>query len=121
MTATKEVGDSISGIQRDTRLNVAGMDRAAAAVGRASALAASSGQALGEIVSLVAKTSGQIQAIAAASEQQSTATEGISEVMDMVRTSCDETSNGMGQAAKAVERLTELARDLRDSVQKTLE
>ena len=121
MNATKEVGEAIAAIQRDTRLNVAGMDRAAAAVSRTSDLAGSSGEALREIVRLVALTSDQIQAIAAASEEQSASTEGISDVMGQVRASCDETTEGMSQAGKAVERLTTLAGHLRETVRKTLE
>ncbi len=117
--ATKEVGAAISSIQSDTRLSLDGMDRASEAVGRASTLAADSGQALREIVDLVAKTTDTIVAIASVAEEQSQASMEISKSVDEVQATCSETSNEMTAAALAVEDINRLSGALREIVDKS--
>lgn len=120
MNATKEVGDSIQAIQKDTRGNVEGVDKAALAVERSSGLAAQSGVALKEIVGLVVQTTDRIGSIATAAEQQSAASEAISNSVQDVQGICKGTTDEMGQASAAVARLEELARSLREVVRDTL-
>ena len=120
MHATKEVEESILAIQQDARLNIEGMDKASDAVALCSGLTGKSGQALQEIVALVLQTTDRIRAIAAASEEQSATSDAISESVEDVRQSCDETSSEMGRAATAVEELNRLAPALRQVVRDTL-
>ncbi|GAB7079369.1 methyl-accepting chemotaxis protein [Megalodesulfovibrio paquesii] len=77
MTATKEVGNAIRAIQEGARTNAAVVDTASDAVEAATTLANKSGEALKVIVQRVVETTDQVQAIAAAAEQQSAASEQI--------------------------------------------
>ena len=106
MTATKEVGSAISGIQQGTRKNIDNVERSAQTISEATDLATKSGEALHEIVSLVEAASDQVRSIATASEQQSSASEEINRSIEEVSTISSETSQAMTQAAQAV---TELA------------
>ncbi|GAB6037033.1 methyl-accepting chemotaxis protein [Fundidesulfovibrio butyratiphilus] len=107
MTATKEVGDSIRGIQEGTRKNMDNVDRTAKTIEEATLLATQSGEALTEIVNLVDHTSDQVRSIATASEEQSAASEEINRSIEHVATISSETAQAMSQASQAV---TDLAR-----------
>ena len=113
MAATREVGDAINGIQLGTRQHVISVEEAAAAIETASGLAKCSGDALTGIVSLVGASSDQVQAIAAASEEQSAVSEEISRAVDSINHTSLETSEAMEAADEALGRLTEQARDLK--------
>ncbi len=117
MSATKEVGDAIHGIQEGTRSNIANMDAAARTTVEASALAEQSGQALGSIVSLVEQASDQVRAIATASEEQSSASEEINRNVEDVSAVAKDTSETMRQSALAVEDMTRQAMNLRALVE----
>ncbi|HWR04146.1 MAG TPA: methyl-accepting chemotaxis protein [Humidesulfovibrio sp.] len=112
MTATKEVGDAIRGIQDGTRANVDGVDKSVKLITEATDLADQSGRALHEIVQLVDAASDQVRSIATASEQQSAASEEISHSIEQVSTIAHETSEAMGQAARAVDELSRQAQIL---------
>jgi methyl-accepting chemotaxis protein len=112
MTATKEVGDAIRGIQDGTRANVEGVDKSVKLITETTELADQSGQALNEIVQLVDAASDQVRSIATASEEQSAASEEISNSIEQVSSIAHETSEAMGQAAKAVDELAHQAQIL---------
>jgi methyl-accepting chemotaxis protein len=120
MTATKEVGEAIGGIQQGTRKNIDNVDQAATRIDEATTLAGQSGQALAAIVTLVDRTTDQVRSIATASEEQSATTEEINRsVMDISRIS-SETAEALRQSAEALAGLTEQTRMLRgiiDSMQ----
>ena len=107
MTATKEVGEAINGIQGGTRKNMDNVDRSARTIEEATTLAERSGAALHRIVQLVQQASDQVRSIATASEQQSAASEEISRSVEHVAIISSETSQAMGQASQA---MSELAR-----------
>jgi methyl-accepting chemotaxis protein len=107
MTATKEVGDSIRGIQDGTRKNMDNVDRAAKTIEEATSLANKSGESLKDIVTLVDTASDQVRSIATASEQQSSASEEINRSIEQVATISAETSQAMSQALHAVAALSE--------------
>ncbi|MFP5222851.1 MAG: methyl-accepting chemotaxis protein [Acidobacteriota bacterium] len=109
MTATKEVGDAISGIQQGTRTNIGNVERAVRTIGDATALATRSGEALAQIVTMVDSAADQVRSIAAASEQQSAASEEINRSIEEVSTISSETSQAMNQAAQAVTQLAQQA------------
>ncbi len=102
MTATKEVGDAIRGIQEGARKNIGNVDHAVSRIDMATGLAGKSGEALNEIVSLVDLTTDQVRSIATASEQQSAASEEINRSIDDVNRISSETSDAMRQSAREV-------------------
>ncbi|MHC1711906.1 MAG: methyl-accepting chemotaxis protein [Solidesulfovibrio sp.] len=113
MTATKEVGESIQGIQQGTRKNITNVDQAATRINDATTLAGQSGEALTAIVSLVDKTTDQVRSIATASEQQSATTEEINRsIMDISRIS-SETAEALRQSSDALAGLTDQTQVLR--------
>ncbi|MES9996574.1 methyl-accepting chemotaxis protein [Desulfovibrio aminophilus] len=117
MSATKEVGDAIHGIQSGTTKNVANVDRAVQTTEQATELARKSGAALAEIVKLIDSASDQVRSIATASEQQSAASEEINRSIDEIRTISSETAQAMVQAARSVSDMAEQAQVLRRLVQ----
>jgi len=102
MTATKEVGEAILGIQQGTRRNVENVEKAVHSIAEATTLANQSGEALHEIVALVETASDQVRSIATASEQQSAASEEINRSIDDVSQISNETSDAMRQSAQSV-------------------
>jgi len=113
MTATKEVGDAITGIQTGTRKNMDNVDRSVAAIGEATALANQSGGSLNAIVTLVEQTSDQVRSIAAASEQQSAASDEINRSIEEVSVISNETADAMAQGAQAVAELAKQSQELK--------
>ena len=116
MTATKEVGDAVTGIQNSTRTNIEAMDKAAEAVGKSTGLAGEAGESLESIVTRVESTADQVRAIATASEEQSAAGEEISRGTDEVNRIAAETAEGMTQSAQAVTDLARMAQELQSLV-----
>jgi len=102
MTATKEVGDSIHGIQEGTRKNIANVEHAVQKIDEATELATKSGDSLGEIVTLVDLTTDQVRSISAASGQQSAASEEINCSLEDINRISGETTDAMHQSSQAV-------------------
>jgi len=102
MTATKEVGEAISGIQSGARKNIDNVDRSVKAIEDATVLAHKSGDSLKEIVRLVDTASDQVRSIATASEQQSSASDEINRSIEQVAAISSQTAQTMTQAAHAV-------------------
>ncbi|MHC1713265.1 MAG: methyl-accepting chemotaxis protein [Solidesulfovibrio sp.] len=116
MQATSEVGVTIRGIQEASQQNAASADLAARSAADAASLGVQSGQALESIVELVRQSARQIQGIAAAAEEQSTASEQIHRVLDDVVSITAETSSGMAQSAQVLEELVQLTENLQTLV-----
>jgi len=116
MTATKEVGAAIAGIQKGTRANVEGVDASVVTIEEATSLARDSGKALGEIVRLAEVASDQVRSIATASEEQSAATEEINRGIDEISRVAMETAETMIQSAQAVAQLSDQAQVLQGMV-----
>jgi len=106
MTATKEVGDAIRGIQDGTRENFDNVERSGKTIEGATVLAGKSGEALKAIVILVESASDQVRSIATASEQESATSTEINRSLEDVSRISSETSNAMRQSAQAVGELT---------------
>ena len=117
MTSTLDVSNAIRAIQESTDKSMGAVDNAVQRISEATALANQSGTALEEIVATVEATSDQVQAIAAASEEQSAASEEINrsiiEVNDMSRL----TAEAMAEATQAVSDLANQAHKLTDLIQ----
>ena len=112
MTATKEVGDSITAIQNSTKSNIERMAGAARSVNEANDLANSSGDALEEIVGLASSTSAVVTSIATAAEEQSQTSEEISRAISEINVVVAETTEGMVQSSAAVQDLSRMAQEL---------
>jgi len=117
-TATKEVGEAISGIQQGTRKNLENVERAVATVEQATELANKSGEALQEIVQLVEVSTDQVRSIATASEEQSAASEEINRSIDDINRISSETASAMNQSAQAVGELASQAGNLRQLIER---
>jgi len=112
MTATQEVGSSISAIQNSTRTNIDEVGSAAKAVTEATELADASGKALGEIVQLATSSSSVVTSIATAAEEQSSTSEEINRAIEEINQIVGETTEGMTQASAAVHELSHMAQEL---------
>jgi methyl-accepting chemotaxis protein len=112
MAATKEVGNTIAGIQNGTRANVQNVEQAVELVDKATKLANQSGESLREIVSLVENVSDQVRSIATASEEQSATSEEINRSFDEINRISKDTASIMSEAAEAVNRLSDLTESL---------
>ncbi len=117
MTSTLDVSNAIRAIQESTDKSMTAVDNAVLRISEATELANQSGAALEEIVATVQATSDQVQAIAAASEEQSAASEEINrsiiEVNDMSRL----TAEAMAEANQAVSDLANQAHKLTNLIQ----
>jgi methyl-accepting chemotaxis protein len=118
MTATKEVGDAISGIQHGTKKNLDNVERAVTTVEQATDLAGKSGDALQEIVHLVEVSTDQVRSIATASEEQAAASEEINKSIEDINRISGETASAMNQSAQAVGELANQAGNLRQLIEK---
>lgn len=118
MNATHEVEKAILGIQNEAKQNIENVDIAANAIDKATQLANSSGNALKEIVSLVDCTSEQVCSIAAASEEQSTASEHIMHSIENVNRICEETAMAMQKSSHSVISLADQAENLKTIISK---
>jgi methyl-accepting chemotaxis protein len=112
MTATREVGEAIAGIQQGTAQTVAMVDGAVASVEEATGLARRSGEALADIVAVVANAGDQVRAIATAAEEQSATVEEISQAVASINRIATETADAMLQSATAVTDLADQAQGL---------
>jgi methyl-accepting chemotaxis protein len=112
MNATREVAEAIGGIQKGTRENVKNVDIAVERIEEATGLAKDSGEALASIVTLVENSSTQVRSIAAASGEQSTASEEINRSLDDINRSASETAEAMNEAVEAVSALLAQAENL---------
>jgi len=113
MTATKEVGLAIRGIQDGTKKNIDNVERSGKNIEEVTKLANNSGQSLKEIVSLAEGTTDQVRAIATASEEQSSASEAINRNIEDVNRISMETADAMRQSAQAVTELANQAQVLK--------
>ncbi len=118
MEATTQVGASITGIQTATTVNIARVGESAAGVGKATALATTSGEALQEILDLASANSVFISSIATAAEEQSATSEEINVSIEEINNIAGDTSSGMEQSASAVQDLSHMAQELRTLLDK---
>ena len=116
MSATKEVGDAIEGIQSGTQKNIHNVEDAVSKIDAATSLASESGNALGEIVHLVDLATDQVRLIATAAGQQYASTEGINSSISDVNRISQETSIGMSQTSRSVSELSSRAVTLKDMI-----
>ena len=114
--ATEQVSNTISTIQVETKAAVDRMNAGTTVVEQGVNLTQTAGQSLNQIVSGAGTVTGQVQSIAAAAEQQASASEdisrGIAEITEFVRSS----KGGTDEAADAATELASKASELREIV-----
>ncbi len=113
MSATHEVGASISAIQQSTRVNIGEVGGAVKNINDATGLANASGEALKEIVDLASANSSVVSSIATAAEEQSATSEEINRAVDEINRVVAETTEGMVQSSAAVQDLSKVAQQLK--------
>jgi len=112
MSATRDVGLAIEGIQEQVRQTVSGVRDMGGLTDEAAALAHRSGEALDEIVAYAGTSADRIRAIASAASQQSLASEDVTRTISEVHAISAATGEAMGEAARAVATLAEGVEDL---------
>jgi methyl-accepting chemotaxis protein len=110
--ATKEIADMIKKIQTDTRGAVSSMDEGTRQVDKGIELAEKAGKALTNIVAISQSVTDKVTQIAAASEQQSSASEQISKNVEAISAVTNESAMGVQQIARAAEDLNRLTENL---------
>mgnify|MGYP002118579138 CR=1 FL=1 len=113
MASTHDVSSAIQAIQESTNKSMASVENAVLQIDKATGFANDSGHALTDIVSTAEATADQIQAIAAASEQQSAASEEINANIERVNNMVGQTAESMAEAAGAVAGLAAQTEGLR--------
>ncbi|HEX8875705.1 MAG TPA: methyl-accepting chemotaxis protein [Phycisphaerales bacterium] len=117
-TATEQVSASIREIQTETATAVSQIESGSKRVSTGVALANSAGESLHAIVDGSKNVNGMITAIAAAAEQQSSASEEIARSMESISAVTKESTQGAEQAAQAATQLSEQAEKLQAMVAK---
>ena len=112
MTSTVDVTRAISAIQASVETSIAQADTTVAAIETTARLSAESEQALEEIVSMVDHSEHQVNAIASASEEQSSTSDAINRSVSEISAIAHETSEAMNSAKEAVAELTRQVRVL---------
>ena len=116
MASTQDVSQAIKSIQDSTAKSMGSMDNAVGQIARATDFANQSGQALEEIVATVEATADQVNAIAAASEEQSAASDEINRSIVHVNEISRQSAIAMAEATQAVSDLAAQAHTLKNLV-----
>jgi len=116
--ATKEIASMIKTIQNDTKGAVISMNEGTKQVDEGIKLAERAGISLKEITYVSQTVTDMITQIAAASEQQSTASEQISKNVEAITSVTGQTANGTQQIARAAEDLNSLTENLQKILRK---
>ncbi|WP_291440156.1 methyl-accepting chemotaxis protein [Desulfovibrio sp.] len=102
MASTKDVDSAVSAMQKSTTHSMASLDEAVAQVTRATTSANASGAALEAIVGMAEATAQQVRSIAAASEEQSAASDAVAHAVSQVSQSGRHNAQTLTDAAGAV-------------------
>ena len=116
MSSTSDVGNAIGAIQKSVDSSIRQVDVTAGNVESATTLSQKSGEALREIVGMVDLTVDQVRGIATSSEEQSAATESITQTVTQVSSIATETATIMHTSARAVAALADEAKKLNNMV-----
>lgn len=114
--ATHEVTQAVNSIQAGTRESITNVEESVRAIDEATGLAGSSGDALQAILDLVELAAQQVHLIAAASEDQSAASQQINASIEQIRGISAGNAVAMNESSQAVERLAGQASTLQDLV-----
>lgn len=115
-TATDEVAQLITAIQQQTQNAIKHMDQGTSLVVEGVNAATSAGEALTRIVDDTQEVDSLVSSIAAATEQQSSATMEISRSIDAMSSTADQSNEAAGQAASAALQLSRRSESLQTLV-----
>ena len=110
--ATKEIGEMIKAIQKETKEAVVGMEEGVNQVEAGTMEAAKSGQALQDILQQINDVAMQVNQIATAAEEQTATTSEISNNMMQITQVVQDTAAGAHQSATAAAQLNGNAEEL---------
>ncbi len=110
--ATKEIGEMIKAIQKETKEAVTAMEQGVREVETGTMEAAKSGQALRNILEQVNDVAMQVNQIATAAEEQTATTSEISSNMQQITEVVQQTSQGAHESATAAAQLNGNAEEL---------
>lgn len=114
--ATREIGEMIKSIQKETKSAVSAMEEGVQEVERGTEDAARSGKALEEILEQVGDVTSQINQIATAAEQQTATTNEISKSMHEITDVVSSASHSSQDTAASANQLAKMAEELRKIV-----
>ncbi|MEW6194080.1 MAG: methyl-accepting chemotaxis protein [Bacteroidota bacterium] len=114
--ATKEIADTIKAIQKEAKEADNSMVQARESVGNGIDLTKQVEEVLLSIFDSVQNLSGQIDQVAAASEEQSSASEQISKNIEAISSVAHESASGIQQVARAAEDLNQLTVNLQNII-----
>jgi methyl-accepting chemotaxis protein len=114
--ATKEISETISAMQADTKTAVKSMEEGVTEVGSGTKEAARSGEALANILQQIGKVTGEINQIAVASEQETATTNEIASNIHQVSQVMQETAHQIQGNASASSELAGLSVVLKEMV-----
>ncbi len=112
MGATKEVGDSIGGIQKVAQANIKNMDSVVDNISTATELSRNSGSVFDQIVQGVELSSERIRSIATAAEEQSATSEEINRSIDEINQIAMQTAEAAAEASSAADDMSRQADEL---------
>jgi len=122
MASTQDVASAIKAIQDSTTRSMNSVDSAVDQIEEATHFVTESGEALQDIVETVDATADQVRAIAAASEEQSAASEEINrsivqcnEASQQISVGMDEAAHAMADLARQTKELTALVASLKNA------
>lgn len=114
--ATREIGEMIKAIQKETQSAVDAMEEGVKEVERGTQDASRSGRALEEIINQVGDLTSQVNQIATAAEQQTATTHEISKSMHQITEVVSNASNSSQDTARAAHDLAAMAEELKHIV-----
>jgi len=117
MSATKEVETVIVSIQQAARDNVAAVEATAEGIAESTEASREARQFMDEIVAIVGETSGQVDSIATAAEEQSATSEEINRAVTDMNEIAAGTAQGMRSSADNLASITALISELDATVQ----
>jgi len=116
MHATTEVGEAVQAIQEGTARTLKDMEQAGSAVSRSTELAGGAGQALKEIVDIVAQTSSRVRPFVDLAEEQNDAGKGMSATMDQITSIARDSVEAAAESQRLLGMMLEASGDLDELV-----
>jgi methyl-accepting chemotaxis protein len=114
--ATREIGEMIKAIQKETQEAVKAMEEGVREVEKGTVSSQKSGEALEEILNGIAEVSMQVNQIATAAEQQTATTSEVTSNIQQITTVVHQTAQGASETASAAAQLNGNAEELQDLV-----
>jgi len=112
MQATKEVGDAVKAIQAGTHGSIQGMEETSVSVSRSTEMVQQAGASLQAIVAIAESTADKVRSIATASEEQSAASDEITQGTLEISRIAEQTTALMQRAREEVQTLRVRADDI---------